>query len=109
MIARIWHGYTTHGKADEYELLLKSEIFVNIQKRNIPGFIEIQLLRRELEAETEFVTIMWFDKIESVKLFAGENYTEAVVPDTAHKLLKRFDSHSQHYKVIDKRTMKDLI
>ena len=33
MIARIWHGWTTPGKADQYESLLKEEIFVGIQNR----------------------------------------------------------------------------
>ena len=27
MISRIWHGYTTHTNADDYEALLKSEIY----------------------------------------------------------------------------------
>ena len=99
MIIRIWHGYTTHENADAYESLLKSEIFIGIRGRNIPGFQEIQLFRRDLEKEAEFITIMWFDSIESVRAFAGEDYEAAVVPPKARALLARFDERSQHYEV----------
>ncbi|NOT05048.1 MAG: antibiotic biosynthesis monooxygenase [Anaerolineales bacterium] len=99
MISRIWHGYTTHENTDAYESLLKSEIFIGIRGRNIPGFQEIQLFRRDLGKETEFITIMWFDSIESVRAFAGEDYEAAVVPPKARALLARFDERSQHYEV----------
>lgn len=99
MIGRIWHGYTTFENADAYEHLLKEEIFLSIRGRNIPGFREIQLFRRSLETEVEFITIMWFDSTESVKAFAGENYDAAVVPPKARAILSRFDERSQHYEV----------
>jgi len=99
MIGRIWHGYTTHENADQYESLLKSEIFIGIRGRNIPGFQEIQLFRRDLEKEVEFITIMWFDSIESVRVFAGADYEAAVVPLKARELLSRFDERSQHYEI----------
>ena len=99
MISRIWHGYTTRDKADEYEALLKEEIFVGIGERHIPGFQEIQLFRRNLEEEIEFITVMWFDTLDAVRLFAGEDYAVAVVPPKARLLLKRFDERSQHYEV----------
>ena len=99
MISRIWHGYTTHKNADAYESLLKNEIFIGIRGRNIPGFQEIQLFRRELDKEVEFITIMWFDSIESVRAFAGADYEAAVVPQKARELLSRFDERSQHYEI----------
>jgi hypothetical protein len=80
MISRIWHGYTTFENADIYESLLKSEIFTGIKGRAIPGIEEIQLFRRELENEVEFITVMWFDSIEAVRTFAGQDYEAAVVP-----------------------------
>jgi len=99
MISRIWHGYTTFENADAYENLLKDEIFVGIKRRKIIGYRGIQLLRRNFENETEFITIMWFDSIESVKVFAGEDYEKAVIPEAARKILARFDEKSQHYEV----------
>lgn len=102
MIGRIWHGYTTHTNADAYETLLKSEIFSGIRGRNIQGFQEIQLFRRDLGMEVEFITIMWFDSIEAVRIFAGADYETAVVPQKARELLSRFDDRSQHYEVCER-------
>ena len=104
MISRIWHGYTTFENAETYESLLKSEIFIGIQGRSIPGFQEIQLFRRELEDEVEFVTVMWFDSMNSVRIFAGQDYEAAVVPPKARAVLKRFDERSQHYEVRERLT-----
>ncbi len=99
MISRIWHGWTTPGNADKYEALLKEEIFVGIQNRQINGFKNIQLLRRNVGGETEFVTIMLFDSLEAVREFAGEDYEAAVVPEKARAVLSHFDARSQHYEV----------
>lgn len=103
MISRIWHGWTSFENAEAYENLLKSEIFTGIQERKIPGYYGIQLLRRELAEEVEFVTVMWFDTIEAVREFAGEDYEAAVVPPKARALLSHFDERSQHYQLIVER------
>jgi heme-degrading monooxygenase HmoA len=100
MISRIWHGYTAPTNAENYENLLKDEIFVSISKRNITGYRGIQLLRRNLADSVEFITIMWFDSIEAVREFAGGDYEKAVVPPKARALLMRFDDRSQHYEVL---------
>ena len=99
MISRIWHGYTTVENADTYESLLQKEIFVGIANRKIEGYLGIQLMRRELPTKTEFITIMRFDSVESVKKFAGEDYEKAVVPGTAQKVLSHYDKRSAHYVV----------
>jgi antibiotic biosynthesis monooxygenase (ABM) superfamily enzyme len=99
MISRIWHGWTTPANANAYETLLKSEIFVNIKNREMRGYRGIQLLRRNAGDEVEFVTIMWFDSMETARTFAGDDYEIAVVPPKARALLSRFDERSQHYEV----------
>ena len=103
MIGRIWHGWTTPQNADKYEALLKEEIFTGIQNRRIPGFKSIQLLRRSINDEVEFITIMIFDSLDSVRQFAGEDYEQAVVPEKARALLSRFDGRSQHYEIKEER------
>jgi hypothetical protein len=99
MISRIWHGYTNYSNADAYENLLKEEIFVGITNRQIKGYRGIHLLRRAVGETVEFITIMWFDSIDAVREFAGEDYEQAVVPPKARQLLARFDERSQHYQV----------
>jgi heme-degrading monooxygenase HmoA len=99
MISRIWHGYTKPENAETYEALLKAEIFTGIRDRRIPGFREIQLFRRDLGAEVEFITVMWFDSLDAVRTFAGTDYEACVVPPKARAVLARFDERSQHYEV----------
>jgi hypothetical protein len=99
MISRIWHGWTSTENADAYEALLKTEIFTGIQERHIIGYRGIQLFRRSLQGQVEFVTVMWFDSLEAVRSFAGDDYEAAVVPPKARTLLSLFDARSQHYEV----------
>jgi heme-degrading monooxygenase HmoA len=101
MIARIWHGWTSFDNADTYEALLKKEIFPSIQNRNIKGYRKISLLKRTLENEVEFITIMLFDDLSAVKEFAGKDYEKSYVPDKAQKILLRHDKFSQHYEIVD--------
>lgn len=101
MISRLWRGWTTPQNADAYERLLRTDVFPGIVARRIPGFQGIQLLRRNVESETEFVTIMWFDSLDSVRAFAGNDYERAVVPLAARQLLRRFDERSAHFELRD--------
>lgn len=100
MISRVWHGWTRPENADAYESLLLSEIFEGIQSRDIEGYRGIELYRRDVGEEVEFVTVMKFDSLEAVRDFAGEEYEVAVVPPKARALLAHFDQRSQHYEVI---------
>jgi len=100
MIGRIWHGWTKTEKADKYEKLLRKEIFPGIAARNVPGYRELQLLRRPTaDYEVEFITIMWFDTWDAGKQFAGKDFERAYVPEKARAVLERFDEDSQHYEV----------
>lgn len=99
MIARIWHGYTKPEHESVYEIMLREEIFIGIREKNMNGFIDIQLLKRKLENEVEFITIMRFESINAVKNFAGNDYEKAVIYEDAKPLLVRYDERSQHYEI----------
>jgi hypothetical protein len=103
MISRIWRGWTTPENAAAYEALLREEIFPGIVGRRIAGFQRIELGTAIVGDEVEFVTIMWFESLDSIKAFAGDGYDTAVVPPKARAVLKRFDARSQHYEVRDSR------
>lgn len=101
MIERVWRGWTTSANADAYESLLNEEVFPGIAAKAVPGYRGIRLLRRTLEAdEVEFMTIMTFDSMASVRAFAGEDYQTAYVPDAARRVLLRFDPTSRHYELL---------
>jgi heme-degrading monooxygenase HmoA len=100
MISRIWHGWTTQENAAAYQSLLETEILPGIASRRIKGYRGAHLLRRDLEQEVEFATILWFESMEALKDFAGEDYAVAVVPPKARALLSRYDDVSAHYQTI---------
>jgi hypothetical protein len=100
MITRIWHGWTTPGNADAYEALLLSEIRPGIVARGIAGVTGPQVLRRDLDGEVEFVTVMTFPDWSAVEAFAGPQPLDAVVPAAARRLLRQFDTRPQHYRTL---------
>jgi len=102
MITRIWKTWTTPSNAPAYEELLLTEMFSGIAARNIPGYRSISLGKRDVGDKIEFVTIMWFNSLEAVREFAGENYEVAVVPAKARALLSRFDAVSAHFQTVVK-------
>jgi heme-degrading monooxygenase HmoA len=94
MIMRIWRGWTLPASADAFEVFLCQEQF-----DSIPGFHGMSVLRLDEPDEVEFMTIMKFDSIDAVRNFAGDQYTQAVVPEQARSLLSRFENQSRHYEV----------
>jgi heme-degrading monooxygenase HmoA len=99
LIARLWHGWTSPENADAYETHLRSEVLPGIESR-VDGYRGVYLLRREDDDEIEFVTVTLWDSLDAVRMFAGDDYEVAVVPETARQLLSRFDARSVHYETL---------
>lgn len=99
MITRIWHGWSSPENADEYELLVKKEVFSKIEEMNIEGYRGMQFLRKTNGNEVAFISMIWLDQLENVKAFVGEDYEAAHIPDAAKKLLSRYDERVNHYEV----------
>lgn len=98
MIARVWHGYTKPEHAGAYESMLKPELLPGISKAR--GYKGSYLLRRDLGAEIEFITILLWNSIDDLRLAAGhDDYETAIVPEERRKYLARFDTKAAHYEV----------
>lgn len=107
MICRYWRGWTTRENADAYQRILTGEVMPAIEARGIDGFRRVEMMRRDLpDGEVEFATIMWFESLDAVRRFAGEDYERAHVPPAARAVLKRFDERSAHYSVFGGRDQK---
>jgi heme-degrading monooxygenase HmoA len=91
MLCRFWRGWTTRSNADMYEKVLKDLLFKETKERDIEGYERFQLFRNDKNDEVEFITIMYFKTLEGIKQFAGEDYTQAFLPEKERKLLSRFD------------------
>ena len=103
MICRLWCGWTTPENADAYERVVRGEVIPAIEARRIPGFQGIDLMKRGVGEEVEFQTLMWFDDLDAVRAFVGDDYSVSHVPEPARAVLSRFDQRAAHYEVIDRR------
>ncbi len=82
---------------------MRRQVIPGIEARGIAGFRSIDLVRRERDHDVEFMTLMWFDTLDSVKEFMGDDYETAHVPAQARAVLTDFDRRSTHYEVLDRR------
>lgn len=86
-IARVWHGSTLKTKADEYEKYLFEAGIKKILA--IPGNLGVQSFRRNDGQTTEFTVISFWESIDAIKRFAGEDYEKTHhLPKDPEYLLK---------------------
>jgi hypothetical protein len=68
-IARIWRGRTTAARADAYaQYLYEQGVRPLAQKA-----LGVQMLREDRVCESEFVTISYWESVEAMSRFAGED------------------------------------
>ena len=97
-IIRTWKGWTTLENAKKYEDLLKNEIFPAVKKKGVAGLEKVSIFTKKQNEEVEFLLILQFDSLDSVKEFAGDNYEIAYIPENAKQVLLRYDKTAQHYE-----------
>ena len=103
MICRLWRGWTTHDNADAYQHLVLNEVIPGIEARKIAGFRHIDVMKRDCGNEVEFQTLMWFDSLDAIIDFMGDDYSISHVPPAAQAVLKHFDERATHFEVLDRR------
>ena len=97
MIARVWHGATKPEHADAYEAMLKPELLPGISKKK--GYRGSYLLRRNLGAEVEFITILLWDSIDDIIAVTGADYETSIIPEERQKYLSKHDAKAAHYEI----------
>jgi heme-degrading monooxygenase HmoA len=97
MIARYWRGWTKPEDVEAYEALLKEKVLPGLS--TIEGYRGGYVLRREDGDEVEFVVVNFFDSLDAVRRFAGEDYCTAVFEPEARTLLSRIEPRATHYEV----------
>ena len=102
-VCRLWRGWTTPENAAAYERIVRGEVIPGIEARRIPGVRHIDLRKRDLAGEIEFQTLMWFDSVDAIRAFMGEDYDVSHVPAAAQAVLSRFDERAAHFELLDRR------
>ena len=96
MIARLWRGRaSTPRDADAYQRHVTTRVVPEL--KGIPGHRGAQVLRRE----EEFLVITFWESIDAIRRFAGEDPERAVVEPEARAVLAEFDDRVRHYEVME--------
>jgi len=97
MIARMWRGWTSSTDADAYVDYLQETGIKSY--RATPGNRSALILRRADGDRTEFVTLSYWDDLESIKAFAGEDVHEAVFYPEDDRFLIDRETTVSHYEI----------
>jgi heme-degrading monooxygenase HmoA len=98
MIARTWRGWTSAQDADRYVGYLE-ETGVRAL-RETPGNRGVRVLRRIEDDRAEFLVISFWDSMDAVKAFAGEDAEVAVFYPEDDAFLVERETFARHYEVV---------
>jgi heme-degrading monooxygenase HmoA len=98
MIARTWGGRVPSVKADAYEAYLHRTGLAEIAAT--PGNRGVLLLRRTERDVTHFLLTSFWDSVESIQRFAGDDYTRARYYDEDDDYLLEREPLVTHHEVV---------
>ena len=98
MIARLWRGVATPGKAGDYARHFAETVCPTLA--TLAGSRAAYLLRRENAGRVEFLVVTLWDSIDRIRAFAGDPVEAAVVEPAARAALQEFDDFARHYEVL---------
>ena len=97
MIARIWHGRTRAADVDAYREYVERTGLPDY--RATPGNRGAWLLTRVEGDVAHFVTLSFWDSLEAVRAFAGDDVEKARYYEEDKKYLLEFEPGVMHYEV----------
>ncbi len=97
MIARIWHGKTKIEDYETYTEFLKVKAIPDYQKTN--GFLKLIFLRNTKNNVGHFTLITFWENLEVIKNFAGEDFERAKYYPEDETFLLEFEEKVTHYEV----------
>ena len=97
MIARMWHGRVPTAKAAAYREFVSGRAIPDY--RSVPGNLGVHILERAEGEVTHFVTLTFWESLEAIRGFAGDDLERAkYYPEDAQFLLE-FEPRVVHYEV----------
>jgi heme-degrading monooxygenase HmoA len=98
MIVRMWHGRVPTSKAKSYREFTNGRAIPDYQ--SVPGNISVHILERAEGDVTHFVTLTFWDSLESIKAFAGDDVEKAKYYPEDVDFLLEFEPRVVHYEVV---------
>lgn len=97
MIARIWHGKTKKSDLEAYTELINKLAIPDYTKT--PGFKGLTFLRNIEAEEAHFNLITYWENMEVIKNFAGNDVEKAKYYPEDDNFLLEFEEKVMHYEV----------
>ncbi len=97
MIARIWHGTTKVEDYEKYTKFMKSRAIPDYKKTK--GFRKLTFLRNIKDNIAHFTLITFWENLEVIKNFAGEDFEKAKYYPEDEEFLLKFEKNVNHYEV----------
>ncbi|MCM0622896.1 antibiotic biosynthesis monooxygenase [Nocardioides bruguierae] len=98
MIIRTWRGAVRVQDAEEY-LQHQAETGVR-EYRDTPGNLGVLVLRRPQEDLVEITTVSFWNSMDAIRAFAGDNPEQARFYAGDDNLLVEMDTQACHYEVV---------
>jgi heme-degrading monooxygenase HmoA len=98
MVARMWHGRVPTNKAPAYRAFLNQRAVPDY--RNVPGNISVHILERQEGEVTHFITLTFWESLNAIKGFAGEDIEQAKYYPEDQDFLLEFEPRVVHYEVV---------
>jgi len=99
VIARLWHGRTSRGKADAYLAFLENRAIPDY--RSIPGNRGAYVLRRFDGDVAHFLTLSLWESMDAIEAFAGADVAKAKYYPEDGGFLLEFEPEVRHYEWSD--------
>lgn len=98
MIARLWRGWVGTDRTAAYVAYIEETGIAGY--RQTPGNLGAQMLTRDLgDGRTEVITLSWWESLDSVRGFAGDDITQAVFYPEDDEFLVDRETTVTHYEV----------
>jgi len=104
MIARIWHGRVPTSKARAYREFLNRRAIPDYQ--SVEGNLAVYILERQEGEVTHFITLTFWEGMEPIRGFAGDDVEAAKYYEEDRDFLLEFEPNVVHYEVVG-RSPKD--
>ena len=98
MIVRMWHGRVPTSKARVYREFTNRRAIPDYQ--SVRGNISVHILERQEGEVTHFITLTFWESLEAIKGFAGDNIERAKYYPEDKDFLLEFEPTVVHYEVV---------
>ncbi len=100
MIVRMWHGRVPTEKAKAYRDFLNARAIPDYQ--STPGNLAVYILERPEGEVTHFITMTFWESLDAIRAFAGEDVEAAKYYPEDQDFLLEFEPTVVHYEVVGK-------